>query len=64
MNLEAHLRAALADNAEGPPRPAPDIDALLARGERAQCQVAGHHEHPSQLRHQEAALHEIVSRSE
>jgi YVTN family beta-propeller protein len=34
MNLEADLRSALADNAEGPPRPAPDIEALLARGER------------------------------
>ena len=34
MNLEADVRVALADNAEGPPRAAPDIDVLLARGER------------------------------
>ena len=34
MNLEADLRAALADSAEGPSRPAPNIDSLLARGER------------------------------
>ena len=34
MNLEADLRAALADSAGGASRPAPNIDSLLARGER------------------------------